>query len=117
MVAVVELNLLRRMLIQPVRRIIRLTLGLPLLQEHQIVRGFNVILTEARDEGNYIFHIVRPYLNYVYRNWVAPHWRRSRMCVFGSAQRTNNVCESHNRMIREKVGTHPNVYTFIGSYC
>lgn len=100
--------------IPEVRRIIRYTLALPLLPENLIMQGFRVIMQHARDEGNFIFRIVQPFLRYIWRNWVSRPWRRTRMSVFGSYQRTNNVCESHNRTLREAVGTHQNLYSFIG---
>ena len=110
-----NLNLVQQMRrIPEVRTIIRLTLALPLLPENHIILGFHTIMRHARDEGLYIFRIVRGYLLFIWRYWVSRPWRRRRMCVFGSCQRTNNVCECHNRMLREIVGTHPNLYAFIG---
>lgn len=79
--------------IEEVRFIIRLSLALPLLPENLIVQGYFVVLRHARDEGNYIFRLVLPFLNYVYTYWVSRPWRRRRMTVFGSQQRTNNCCE------------------------
>lgn len=112
---VADHNLIMRMRTIPeIRFIIRLTLALALLPENLIILGFKVILRYARDEGNYIFRLVKPYLLYIWRNWVVREWRRRRMTVYGSAQRTNNVCESHNRMLRNAVGTHANIYMFLG---
>ena len=114
---VASLDLIRQMRrIQEVRQIIRLTLGLAVLPENMIVRGFRVLLQHARAEGNYIFNIVRPYLMYINTYWISRPWRRRRMCVHGSSQRTNNACESHNRQLRTTVGLHPNIYDFIRKY-
>ena len=117
LVQVAELRLTARMRrIPEVRRIIRFTLALPLLPEDIIVRGFKPILQHARNEGNFIFRMVRPFLMFVWTYWVSRPWRRARMCVFGSAQRTNNVCEAHNSMLREVLGKHPNIYFFISKF-
>ncbi|KAK3919969.1 Ribonuclease HII [Frankliniella fusca] len=111
---VAELNLVNRMRnIEEVRRIIRLTLGLALLPEPFIVDGYHVILNHAVGEGNYIYRMVLPYLRYVWRYWVSRPWRRARMCVHGSSQRTNNACESQNKVLREECGIHSNVYMFL----
>lgn len=112
---VAELNLINRMRrMEEVKRIIRLTMGLPLLPEDLIIDGFFVILRHSRNEGNYIHRLVKPYLTYVWRHWVSRPWRRRRMTVYGSRQRTNNACESQNKTLREEAGTHSNVYMFIG---
>lgn len=112
---VAELSLINQMKrVVEVRKIIRLTMALALLPEDMILQGFQVIRTHARQEGRFIYRIVRPYLLYLWTNWVSRHWRRARMSVFGSSTRTNNACESQNRMLHKEVGTHPNVYLFIG---
>lgn len=99
--------------IPEVRRIIRLTFALGLLPVDMIVRGYHLILQHARLEGMYVFRMVRPFLVYVWDEWVSRPWRRARMSVFGSNQRTNNACESSNRALRQEVGTHPGIYAFI----
>ncbi len=36
------------------------------------------------------------------------------MCFYNSKDRTNNACESQNRMLRNKLGAHrPNIWQFI----
>lgn len=102
--------------IPEVRRIVRLTFGLGLLPEDLIVRGYMTILRHARDEGNYLYRMVHPFLVYVWTYWVSRQRTRCRMCVFGSQQRTNNACECHNRVLRQTVGTHPNIYAFIRKF-
>ncbi|KAJ1521839.1 hypothetical protein ONE63_003474 [Megalurothrips usitatus] len=105
---VAEYNLTNAMRnIPEVGRIIRLTFALGLLPPNDILLGFRAILQHARDEGNYIFNQVHPYLMYIWRYYVSRPWMRERMSVFGSAQRTNNVCESHNRTLHQQVHTHP----------
>jgi len=79
--------------IEEVRFIIRLTLALPLLPENLIVQGYHVVLTHAVNEGNFVYRQVLPFLQFVYTYWVSRPWRRRRMTVFGSQQRTNNCCE------------------------
>lgn len=82
---VAQYNLIRQIRQVPeIRRIIRYSLALPLLPENLIVRGFRILMEYARGEGRFIFRIVRLYLMFIWRYWVSRHWRRARMCVFGS---------------------------------
>jgi len=40
--------------------------------------------------------------------------RRRFMTLFNSMHRTNNICESHNKVLRKHVGAYrPNIYAFI----
>jgi len=112
---VAELHLLIAMRrIEEVRFIIKLTMGLPLLPEEYVVRGYRVILQHALNEGAYIYRIVGPYLTYVWRSWVSRPWRRARMVVHNSRQRTNNACESQNKVLNDEAGTHSNTFNFLG---
>ncbi|KAK3925520.1 Pol polyprotein [Frankliniella fusca] len=99
--------------IEQVRRIVRLTMALPLLPVRHIRRGFRLILETARDEGQYIFNILIDFLNYVNNNWILSDARLRRMCVFGSEHRTNNACETNNRDLRKVLGNHPNIFLFM----
>ncbi|KAE8738407.1 hypothetical protein FOCC_FOCC016113 [Frankliniella occidentalis] len=99
--------------IDQVRRIVRLTMALPLLPRNHIRIGFRLIVQEARNEGQYIFNIVADFLNYVHNNWILSDVRIRRMCVFNSEQRTNNACESNNRDLRRILGNHPNIFLFM----
>lgn len=101
-------------LIEPVRRIVHLTMAVPLLPENLISTGFLLVVREAIREGNYIYAMVRPYLQDIQRIWIRSARQRRRICVHGSAQRTNNACESHNRMLRNLLTPHPNIFIFIG---
>lgn len=102
--------------IPAVRRIVRLTMALPLLPERFIRTGMLTVVHEARDEGPYVYGLVSDFLHYVYRNWVRPQRRLQRMCVYGSHQRTNNANECHNHILRRTLGLHPDTYRFIRKY-
>jgi len=112
-----ELNLIRPMRrVAEVRAIIQMTMALGLLPHALIMRGYYIILRHAREEGNYVFRMILPFLQYVWEYWVSRPVTRRRMCVFGSKQRCNNVCEAMNHTLRQVLGTHPNIYGFIREY-
>lgn len=97
-----------------VRRIVRLSMALPLLPRCYMRRGLFVVIREARDEGNFIYQTVHPYLQYIWTSWIRPDRTCARLSVFGSSVRTNNNCESNNKALRLECGLNPSVYGFIG---
>ncbi|XP_026290929.1 uncharacterized protein LOC113215512 [Frankliniella occidentalis] len=104
-------HLLRR---HPYERLVKLCCALALLPMRLIQRGFILILRQARQAGGRVYNRMRPFFAYVWRNWVGHPVRREWMCVFGSYHRTNNTCESHNRVLNNYVGIrHPNIYHFL----
>ncbi|XP_034246261.1 uncharacterized protein LOC117648123 [Thrips palmi] len=109
-----ELDMLRYVRdIGEVRQIVRECICLALLPRRRIVPGYLILLRRARQEGPYIFRIVRPYLVYVWNSWIRREVRRNRMCVFGSEQRTNNAAESGNKSLNDEVGNHAMVFNFL----
>ncbi|KAK3921439.1 DNA excision repair protein ERCC-6-like 2 [Frankliniella fusca] len=100
----------------PYKRFVKLCCALPLLPLRYIRRGFELIVQEARQFGPGIYRRIRPFFAYVMRQWVGHPIRRRWICVFGSEHRTNNTCESHNRMLKNFVKVaHPSVYQFISA--
>lgn len=99
-----------------VRDIIRLACALPLLPQADIRQAFYIIVEEANRAGQGIGNIVRPFLLYVRDFWINDNSRLQWMSVHGSFHRTNNACESHNRVLRDLIGRHQNIFRFLGLY-
>ena len=75
-----------------------------------IRRGFRLL-----QYGGRVYGRMRPFLEYLNRRWVAHPVRRPWMCVYGSVHRTNNTCESHNRVLKDFTRIpRPSIYNFIG---
>ncbi|KAK3921644.1 Anthranilate--CoA ligase, partial [Frankliniella fusca] len=112
--AKVDLGMFQYLRRHPYERLIKLCCALPLLPLNHIQRGFFLILRQARQAGHRVYNVMRPFFSYVWRNWVGNRLWCEWMCVFGSFHRTNNTCESHNRVLNNYVGVrHPNIYHFI----
>lgn len=90
--------------------------AIPLLPERHLMRGYLIVLNVALQEGRMLFRLLRPFLAYVLRYWIRNDERRRWMSVHGSQHRTNNACESHNRVLNDLCGAHPNVYIFLSKY-
>lgn len=93
------------------RSIVRSILALPLLPAALIDRGLQTLIVEATRGGYFL--VLQPLFNY----WIDT-WGRQRffqfLSVFGVAHRTNNVCESANRLLRSKTGAHrPGLWHFL----
>ena len=98
-----------------VKYILKLCCALALLPERYMMRGFRLIVREAHGFGRVVYRQVRDFLNYVLRSWLNNDVKRRWMCFFGSFHRTNNTCESCNKILNRIMGlAHPNVYNFIG---
>ncbi|KAK3910275.1 Transposase for insertion sequence element IS905, partial [Frankliniella fusca] len=76
--------------------------------------GLGVLRDEALAEDVLLAFILREFFNYVENKWINVLPRRKWMRLFNSLERTNNLCESHNKMLRTKVGAYrPNMWAFI----
>lgn len=105
------------MIVEPfIRRVVALCCALPLLPDFYIDEAFTIVGEEAMTiMSPALYEIVRPFFVYFWNTWINSQSRRTRLSVFGCIHRTNNVCECHNRWLKDEVGTHqPNVYWFIG---
>ena len=80
----------------------------------RIERRYRWVHQEAKDEDIRVAYLLDPLFNYIERRWIANINRRKWMTFFKSMERTNNCCESHNRVLRAAVGAHrPNVFAFM----
>lgn len=76
--------------------------------------GLQILRDAALEEDVAIAYLLRPFFTYVEQKWINNPNRRRWMSFYGAQYRTNNACETHNRMLRSKVGAHrPNIYVFI----
>lgn len=63
-----------------------------------------------------IAYVLDPFFQYVEEKWLNKAYRRNWMSLFDADHRTNNSCETQNRMLREAVGAYrPNIYAFIAA--
>ncbi|KAK3929544.1 UPF0251 protein [Frankliniella fusca] len=76
--------------------------------------GLNILKEKVLENDILMAFLLHPFFTYVERRWINNARRRNWMSLFESVERTNNSCESHNRMLRSAVGAHrPNVFLFI----
>ncbi|XP_026290444.2 uncharacterized protein LOC113215088 [Frankliniella occidentalis] len=99
-----------------IKNIVRLCCVLPLLPQHLIQQGFEIIGEMAMEELNIFLYtcFARPYLEYIQYEWLYHATRGPTLSVSGSEHRTNNASESNNRRMKRSIGVHhPNIYHFI----
>ncbi|KAJ1528957.1 hypothetical protein ONE63_007325 [Megalurothrips usitatus] len=95
------------------RSIIRSMLALPLLPTNLIIRGYRTLMVEAQRTG--LLGLLNELFQYWTDTWAAPHVFQS-LSVYGLRHRTNNVCESANRLLRSKTGAHrPGLWHFLSA--
>lgn len=76
--------------------------------------GLRVLRASAFADNVVVAFVMEPFFNYVQDRWIRNPSRLLWMNLFNARHRTNNACESHNRMLRNKCGAHrPNIYLFI----
>lgn len=76
--------------------------------------ALGILRDESFEEDVVLWHLLTPFFNYVQERWITNVARKEWMSCFNSEHRTNNSCETHNRMLRKKVGAYrPNVFLFI----
>lgn len=75
--------------------------------------AFHLLKRDARDSDVVVPYLLNPLFNYVEKYWIN-HPRGMTMSFYNSVIRTNNACESHNRMLARHIrGERPNVFIFI----
>lgn len=85
-----------------------------LLPEDLFDEALEVLKERARGMDHVSAYILRGFFTYVERKWLGNQYRRTWMNFYRCLIRTNNSCESHNRMLRKAVGAYrPNIYSFI----
>ncbi|XP_034253510.1 uncharacterized protein LOC117652588 [Thrips palmi] len=111
-----ELNMALLLRREPYSELMKSYCSLALLPRRFIRRGYNLLVQETRQHGGRVYGRMRPFLAYLLRSWVAHPVKRPWMCVYGSIHRTNNTCESHNKMLGNFACVpHPNTYNFISA--
>lgn len=51
-----------------------------------------------------------------FKKYLNRTWSRKAICVCRCPQRTNNIVESFNGKINKIIGTHPNIWAFLGEF-
>jgi len=93
---------------------IRKACAITLLPVQYFYVGLGVIRDEAREDDIVVAYLLRNFFTYVEQKWIRNRTRRRWMNLFKSTERTNNLCESHNKMLRKAVGAYrPNIWAFI----
>lgn len=93
---------------------LHLAAAICLLPRRYFMVGLRCLRDAAFEEDIRIAFLLAPFFDYVERRWIRNPVRRRWMTLFRSDYRTNNACETHNRMLRTKVGAYrPNVFLFI----
>ena len=97
-----------------IHKFVRMACAMSLLPKSDFEEGLAVLRQEALGSDPLIAYLLEPFFNYINDKWIGNQYRRNWMRFFGSTQRTNNACESHNRTLRRTVGPHrPNMRAFI----
>ncbi|KAK3908301.1 Cytoplasmic protein NCK2 [Frankliniella fusca] len=93
---------------------LRKATAISLLPRQYFMVGLRCLKDAAFEEDIRVSFLLEPFFDYVEERWIRNAVRRRWMTLFESEYRTNNSCETHNRMLRNKVGAYrPNVYLFI----
>lgn len=93
--------------------VVRSLCAIPLLPTEHLARGFASVLRRAMRHG---LDELGPLFAYYLRTWLSPARLRI-LSVYDSENRTNNVCESHNRTLRAEVKVHhPNIFQLIAAF-
>lgn len=94
-----------------VKRIIQLCCAIPLAPPQYLRAALGVISEEAR--ATIYFDDLLPFFWYLWNTWLTGR-RYESLSVSGCEHRTNNICESYNRLLSSQLGPHhPNIYRFI----
>ena len=92
----------------------RKTCAISLLPEELFDDALDILMARARAVDIVAAYLLQPFFEYVRTRWFENAFRRNWMLFYNCLLRTNNSCETHNRMLRKAVGAYrPNVYAFI----
>lgn len=96
---------------QHAKRILRSCCALALLPANLIHRGFRRIAAEAAQQN--LLQDLMPFLQYMVNTWMSDQML-PKLSVFGLRNRTNNVAETSNKMLRRRTGAHrPGLWHFL----
>ena len=110
-----KLRILRyRRAVPAVLVLIRQACAIALLPQALFNEALNILRDKARNENVVAAYLLWPFFQYVEDKWLNVNYRRRWMAFYKAAHRTNNACETHNRMLRTAVGAYrPNIFLFI----
>lgn len=92
------------------RRILRLSMSIPLVPPNRIQEALNAIIVEAR--RLFLFNEFEGFFNYIRTTWIDVIGPEV-LSVFGVRHRTNNAAESHHRNLNSRLVRRPNIWRFL----
>ncbi|KYN21286.1 hypothetical protein ALC57_06385 [Trachymyrmex cornetzi] len=96
------------------KKILKLTMALPLAPADMFEQGLQIIQEEA-DAVSAEHPVVLQFTVYLRRTWLP---LKDKVSVYGTSIRTNNLVESFHFVIFRKLGgIHPNIWIFLRTYC
>lgn len=96
---------------------IRKATAISLLPRQFFLPALEVLRAAALQEDRLLAYVLRPFFEYVQTRWINNPYRNNWMSLFNADFRTNNACETTNRMLRRKTGAfRPNVFLFIQAW-
>ncbi|KAK3910410.1 Tryptophan 2,3-dioxygenase, partial [Frankliniella fusca] len=96
---------------------VRKATAISLLPRQFFAPGLAVLRAGSLEEDQLLAYLLRPFFQCVEDKWINNRNRNRWMSLFNSEYRTNNACETVNRMLRRKTGAYrPNVFLFIQAW-
>lgn len=93
--------------------IVRSLCALPLLKTEDLDEGFASVVNRAAERE---LEELAPLFHYFNTTWLTPA-RKRLLSVYECEDRTNNICESHNRTLRAQVKVaHPNIFQLMSGF-
>lgn len=89
-----------------------MTMTLPLLPQEYFMQALTVLHNYC-DITNYKYEELLQFLKYIEKTWLP---KASKVSVYKCPVRTNNLVENFHSVIRRKLGTHQNLWIFIGIF-
>ncbi|KAG8148329.1 uncharacterized LOC118071483 [Chelonus insularis] len=93
-----------------VQDILSLTWVLPLLPVKHFSTAIEIYKKKANQVEPEYQDSVNEFIDYLEKQWLRI---AEIVSLWGSPTRTNNICESFNRCLSQRLGSHPNVFVFI----
>lgn len=93
------------------RRIVLLTMAIPLAPAARINEAFAAVMVEARRLG--VMTHMQGFFRYVRDTWIVGVGREH-LCFFGARFRANNAAECHHRNLNSRLMRRPNIWRFMG---
>ena len=94
------------------RRIVRMSMGIPLAPADRLQEALNCVLVEARRLD--LLDQFQDFFQYIRQTWILGVG--STLSVFGVRHRTNNIAECHHRNLNARLVRRPNIWRFLGKH-